>query len=338
MDENHEFDERIVSGSETIEDSFQNKLRPKLLIDYIGQEKLKDHINLAVQATKRRNEPLDHVLLHGPPGLGKTTLASVVAAELGVSFKATSVPVLERAGDLAAILSSLNEHDVLFIDEIHRIPRIVEEVLYPVMEDFQLDIIIGQGPAARSVKIDIKPFTLIAATTRTASLTAPLRDRFGIIERFEFYTTDELTKIVQRSAEILQVGIESSGAKEIARRSRGTPRIANRLLKRSRDYAQERADSFISLEVSRDALSLLDIDEQGLDRMDRLILKTMIDVYGGGPVGIESLSASIQEERSTIEDVYEPYLMNQGFIRRTARGREITDAGYRLFGIAPPIN
>ncbi len=338
MDENHEFDERIVSGSETIEDSFQNKLRPKLLIDYIGQEKLKDHINLAVQATKRRNEPLDHVLLHGPPGLGKTTLASVVAAELGVSFKATSGPVLERAGDLAAILSSLNEHDVLFIDEIHRIPRIVEEVLYPVMEDFQLDIIIGQGPAARSVKIDIKPFTLIAATTRTASLTAPLRDRFGIIERFEFYTTDELTKIVQRSAEILQVGIESSGAKEIARRSRGTPRIANRLLKRSRDYAQERADSFISLEVSRDALSLLDIDEQGLDRMDRLILKTMIDVYGGGPVGIESLSASIQEERSTIEDVYEPYLMNQGFIRRTARGREITDAGYRLFGIAPPIN
>lgn len=318
---------RILSANESTEDNFQNKLRPKNLSQYIGQESLKDHISLAINATKRRNEPLDHVLLHGPPGLGKTTLAAVIASELGVSFKSTSGPVLEKAGDLAAILSGLGENDVLFIDEIHRLPRVVEEILYPVMEDFQLDIIIGQGPAARSVKIDVKPFTLVAATTRTASLTAPLRDRFGIIERFDFYKVNELSEIAKRSASILEVDITSEGAHEIASRSRGTPRIANRLLRRARDYAQERANSIIDREVAEKALKILDIDHKGLDRMDRLILRTIIETYSGGPVGIESLSAAIQEERDTIEDVYEPYLLSQGFIRRTARGREITELG-----------
>ena len=326
-------DSRIISAIENLEDGFQNKLRPKNLSEYIGQEKLKEHIALAVKATKRRGEPLDHVLLHGPPGLGKTTLASVIAAELGVSFKSTSGPVLEKPGDLAAILSGLSENDVLFIDEIHRLPRVVEEILYPVMEDFQLDIIIGQGPVARSVKIEVKPFTLIAATTRTASLTAPLRDRFGIVERFDFYTNLELAKIVSRSAGILNVDIQDVGAKEIANRSRGTPRIANRLLKRARDYAQELADSIISEDVAKKALKLLDIDERGLDRMDRLILSTIIQNFSGGPVGVDSLSASIQEERSTIEDVYEPFLLNQGFLRRTARGREVTEMAYLHLGL-----
>jgi Holliday junction DNA helicase RuvB len=325
---------RVTSGNEIPEDGFQNKLRPKVLADYIGQEKLKEHIALAVRATKRRSEPLDHVLLHGPPGLGKTTLASVIAAELGVSFKSTSGPVLEKPGDLAAILSGLSENDVLFIDEIHRLPRIVEEILYPVMEDFQLDIIIGQGPAARSVKIEVKPFTLIAATTRTASLTAPLRDRFGIIERFDFYTNEELAKIVSRSALILDVLIDEKGSSEIASRSRGTPRIANRLLKRARDYAQELADSVINFDVAENSLKLLDIDQRGLDRMDRLILTTIIQNFSGGPVGVDSLAASIQEERTTIEDVYEPYLLNQGFLRRTARGREVTDLAYSHLGIS----
>lgn len=326
-----EFDQqRILSGGEKQEDYFQNKLRPKTIREYIGQEKLKDHITLAVNATKKRNEPLDHVLLHGPPGLGKTTLASVIASELGVSFKSTSGPAIEKPGDLAAILTSLNANDVLFIDEIHRLPRIVEEILYPAMEDFHIDIIIGQGPAARSVKMELKPFTLIAATTRTASLTAPLRDRFGIVERFDFYTPNELSKIVKRSANILSVEITIDGADEIAKRSRGTPRIANRLLKRSRDFAQERADSVINAIIADKALSLLDIDSYGLDRMDRLILKTIVEIYSGGPVGVESLSATIQEEKSTIEDVYEPYLLNQGFLRRTARGREITEAGFSL--------
>lgn len=323
-------DDRFISPEERHEDVYQNKLRPKTLSEYIGQEKLKEHIALAVHATRKRKEALDHVLLHGPPGLGKTTLASVIASELGVSYKSTSGPVIEKPGDLAAILTSLGENDVLFIDEIHRLPRVVEEILYPAMEDFHIDIMIGQGPAARSVKMELKPFTLVAATTRTASLTAPLRDRFGIVERFDFYTPEELSRIVTRSAQILSVEITREGAQEIAKRARGTPRIANRLLKRARDYAQERANAIIDGAVADYALALLDIDSFGLDRMDRLILKTVVDIYSGGPVGIESLAATIHEERSTIEDVYEPYLLSQGFLRRTARGREITETGYRL--------
>lgn len=329
---------RVISPVEKSEDVFQSSLRPKTLQQYIGQERLKDHISLAISAAKRRSEPLDHVLLHGPPGLGKTTLASVIAQELGVSFKATSGPVLERPGDLAAILSGLNMHDVLFIDEIHRLPRIVEEILYPAMEDYELDIIIGQGPSARSVKVEVKPFTLVAATTRTASLTAPLRDRFGIVERFDFYEPTELSQIVRRSAGILNVEIEDSGADQIAKRARGTPRIANRLLRRARDFAQERADSIITETVADKALRLLEIDEFGLDRMDRALLSAIIDMFDGGPVGIETLSASLQEEKSTLEDVYEPYLLAQGFLKRTPRGREVTSRTYEYLGKKPIVN
>ncbi|HMO19062.1 MAG TPA: Holliday junction branch migration DNA helicase RuvB [Oligoflexia bacterium] len=326
----------LVAPEEKYEDSFQLSLRPKCLVEYIGQERLKDHIQLAIQATRRRSEPLDHVLLHGPPGLGKTTLASVIATELGVSFRSTSGPAIERPGDLAAILSSLAENDVLFIDEIHRLPRLVEEILYPAMEDFQIDIIIGQGPAARSVKLEVKPFTLVAATTRTGSLTAPLRSRFGIVERFDFYEENELAEIVIRSAGILGVQIENGGAIEIARRSRGTPRIANRLLRRARDFAEERAGSVITEAVADRALNLLDIDKAGLDRMDRLLLATIMDTFNGGPVGIETIAASIQEEKSTIEDVYEPYLMQKGFLRRTPRGREVSELCYQYFNRNSP--
>jgi holliday junction DNA helicase RuvB len=326
---------RLISRQEKSEDYFQKSLRPKSLDEYIGQDRLKDHVQLAIQAAMRRGEALDHVLLHGPPGLGKTTLASVIAAELGVSFKSTSGPVIERPGDLAAILSSLGSNDVLFIDEIHRLPRVVEEILYPAMEDYQIDILIGQGPAARSVKVDVKPFTLVAATTRTASLTAPLRDRFGIVERFEFYNPDDLREIIIRSAHILGVQIEEAGAIEIANRSRGTPRIANRLLKRARDFAQERADSVITKEVSQKALHLLDIDPLGLDRMDRMLLHTIMDTFKGGPVGVETLAAALQEERATIEDVYEPFLLQQGFLRRTPRGRVASEYCFTYFGKTP---
>lgn len=314
----------LVEPGPAGEDQFQNKLRPSALSEYIGQEKVKSSLQIAIDAAKDRNEPLDHVLLHGPPGLGKTSLARIIAGELGVSFKGTSGPVLEKPGDLAAILSSLNEGDVLFIDEIHRLNRVVEEILYPAMEDFHIDIIIGQGPAARSVKLNVKPFTLVSATTRTGLLTSPLRNRFGIIERMDFYSSQELASIITRSAGVLGIDIEPEGSSEIAKRSRGTPRIANRLLKRARDYAEQRAQGVISREVADAALEMLDVDSAGLDKMDRLLLQTIIEKFSGGPVGVETLAAALSEDRGTIEDVYEPFLLQQGYLKRTPRGREAT--------------
>ena len=318
----------LVEPGAAAEDQFQNKLRPGSLGEYIGQEKVKGSLQIAIAAAKDRGEPLDHVLLHGPPGLGKTSLARIIAGELGVAFKGTSGPVLEKPGDLAAILSSLNAGDVLFIDEIHRLNRVVEEILYPAMEDFHIDIIIGQGPAARSVKLNVKPFTLVSATTRTGLLTSPLRNRFGIIERMDFYTPDELEKIILRSAGLLEVKIDNAGAHEIARRSRGTPRIANRLLRRARDYAEQRADGVITSAVADSALEMLDVDSAGLDKMDRLLLQTIIEKFSGGPVGVETLAAALSEDRGTIEDVYEPYLLQQGYLQRTPRGREATPTAF----------
>lgn len=327
---------RGLVGAETSqEDVFQRSLRPLSLTEYIGQEKVRQNLAISISAAKRRKEPLDHVLFHGPPGLGKTTLAAIIAAEMGVKLKATSGPVLERAGDLAAILSSLDEGDVLFIDEIHRLNRVVEEILYPAMEDYSIDIIVGQGPAARSIKLDLKPFTLVAATTRTGLLTAPLRDRFGIIERMEFYNVEELEAIVSRSGNLLRIAVDPSGARQIARRARGTPRIANRLLKRARDYAQEVADGIITETVAASALDLLQVDELGLDKMDRLLLSTIIDKFSGGPVGVETLAAAINESRDTIEDVYEPYLLQEGFISRTPRGREATGRAFAHLNRSP---
>lgn len=310
------------------DEALQRSLRPTSLEEYIGQKRVREHLDIAISAAKRRHEAMDHVLLHGPPGLGKTSLAYVVARELGVSLKVTSGPVLEKPGDMAAILSNLGEREVLFIDEIHRLNRVVEEILYGAMEDFALDIIIGQGAVARSVRINLKPFTLIGATTRVGMLTAPLRNRFGIVERIEFYSNEELAAIVARSAQLLNVQLEDSGAVEIAHRSRGTPRIANRLLKRARDFAQERADGIITATVADHALQLLDVDSFGFDRMDRLLLETIIDKFDGGPVGIETIAAALNEDRETIEDVYEPYLLQQGFLRRTPRGREATDRAF----------
>ncbi len=309
-----------------------SNLRPGDFKEYVGQSAIKESLLIACKAAARRGESLDHVLLHGPPGLGKTSMAKIIATHLGVGFKSTSGPVIERPGDLAAILTALQPRDVLFIDEIHRLPRVVEEVLYPAMEDQQIDILIGQGPAAKSIKIDLKPFTLIGATTRTGLLTSPLRDRFGMVLRLEFYTAEELTTIVRRSAKILGVPLEDEAAHEIGQRSRGTPRIANRILKRLRDFAEEKASGKITLAVARDGLSLLDIDQRGLDRMDRQILSTVMDKFNGGPVGVDTIAAAIGEDKDTLEDVYEPFLIQEGFLARTKRGREVTDSGYGHMG------
>lgn len=330
-------DSRTITPEKQDDDShYDTTLRPRSFDDYIGQEKIKGNLRLFIDAAKGRGEALDHVLLYGPPGLGKTTLANIIACEMGVSIKSTSGPVIERPGDLAAILTNLEPHDVLFIDEIHRISHIVEEILYPAMEDYQLDIIIGQGPSARSIKIDLPKFTLVGATTRAGLLSSPLRDRFGVISRLEFYTYAELATIICRSSGILGMEIDPKGADELARRSRGTPRIANRLLRRVRDYAQVRADGVITIDVVRATLKLLEIDDMGFDQMDRMILLTIIDKFNGGPVGLDTIAAAISEESDTIEDVYEPFLIQNGFINRTPRGRVATRAAYLHFGrIAP---
>jgi len=313
-------------------------LRPSKFDEYVGQEHVKGNLQIACAAAKRRGDAMDHVLLHGPPGLGKTSLARIIAGELGVGFKSTSGPAIERPGDLAAILTSLSERDVLFIDEIHRLSRTIEEVLYPAMEDFELDIVIGMGPAARSVKIPLKPFTLVGATTRSGLLTSPLRDRFGIVHRLDFYSARELSQIIIRSSRILDIECSLEAGTEIASRSRGTPRIANRLLKRVRDYAEECAQGIISPEVAGEALQLLDIDGLGLDRTDRALLALIIDKFSGGPVGIETIAAALGEDRDTIEDVFEPYLLQEGFLCRTKRGREVTERAYRHLGRTPPAN
>jgi Holliday junction DNA helicase RuvB len=318
------------------EETLERALRPRQLDEYVGQEKIRGQLSIFIEAARGRREALDHVLLFGPPGLGKTTLAHIVAREMGVNLRQTSGPVLERAGDLAALLTNLEPRDVLFIDEIHRLSPVVEEVLYPALEDFQIDIMIGEGPAARSVKLDLPPFTLVGATTRAGMLTNPLRDRFGIVSRLEFYTTPELARIVARSARLLEADLAEDGATEIAARSRGTPRIANRLLRRVRDFAQVRAGGRITREVADAALSMLDVDPHGLDLMDRKLLLAVLEKFGGGPVGVDNLAAAIGEERDTIEDVLEPYLIQQGFLQRTPRGRIATSTAYRHFGLATP--
>ena len=325
---------RIITSGEINGDSeIEYSLRPKSLGEYIGQKKAKENLQVFIDAAKKRGEPLDHVLLYGPPGLGKTTLAGIIANEMGVSIRITSGPAIEKQGDLAALLTNLSENDILFVDEIHRLSRSVEEVLYPAMEDYALDIIIGKGPSARSIRLDLPKFTLIGATTRAGALAAPLRDRFGVISRLEMYTKEELSTIVTRSASILGIDITQSGAEEIASRSRGTPRIANRLLKRVRDFAQVKADGVITDEVANHALGMLEIDEMGLDSTDKRMLLTVINHYDGGPVGLDTLAATIGEESDTIEDVYEPYLMQIGFINRTPRGRMVTRLAYEHFGI-----
>lgn len=327
-------DERIVSGGFIDEDNdIEYGLRPRRLDEYVGQDKVKANLEIYIQAARERKEALDHVLLYGPPGLGKTTLAGIIANEMGVNIRITSGPAIEKAGDLAAILTNLSEHDILFIDEIHRMSRTVEEILYPAMEDYALDIIIGKGPAAKSIRIDLPKFTLIGATTRTGLLTAPLRDRFGVISRLELYSTEDLQKIVMRSAGLLNVEMDSDGAAEIASRSRGTPRIANRFLKRVRDYAQVKYDSKVTWKVADEALRLMEVDELGLDTIDRRMLTTMIESFGGGPVGLDTIAATISEDSTTIEDVYEPYLLQLGFIARTPRGRVATRLAYDHFGI-----
>jgi holliday junction DNA helicase RuvB len=327
-------DDRLIEPSRKEEDvPLENSLRPHRLADFIGQNALKTNLSVFITAARQRQEPLDHVLFHGHPGLGKTSLAAIISHELEVNFRSTSGPVIERSGDLAALLTNLEPHDVLFIDEIHRLNHVVEEILYPAMEDFQLDIIIGQGPSARTIKLDLPPFTLVGATTRAGLLSPPLRDRFGVVLRLEFYRPEELHPIVLRSARILGVSIDKQGALEIARRSRGTPRIANRLLRRVRDYAQVKADGRITRDVADQALKMLDVDEQGFDRMDRKILRTIIEMYDGGPIGIETLAAVVSEEKDTLEDVYEPYLIQEGYLKKTPRGRMATRRAYEHLGL-----
>ncbi len=331
-------EERIIDGrtASPNEENVDRALRPSLLTEYVGQEAIREQLQIFIAAAKRRKEPLDHLLLFGPPGLGKTTLAHIVAHEMGVNLRQTSGPVLERPGDLAAMLTNLEPHDILFIDEIHRLSPVVEEILYPALEDYQIDIMIGEGPAARSIKIDLPPFTLIGATTRAGSLTNPLRARFGIVNQLQFYTPEELSRIVHRSAGLLKVGIDDTGAFEIARRSRGTPRVANRLLRRVRDYAEVKHDGRITKEVAAAALRMLNVDPEGLDMIDTHFLKTIIEKFSGGPVGIENLAASVGEDRDTLEDVVEPYLIQQGFVQRTPRGRVATPLAWQHFQLTPP--
>ena len=331
-------DTRIIEGAcaNPNEENIDRALRPTKLADYVGQRAVREQLQIFIEAARRRAEPLDHLLLFGPPGLGKTTLAHIVAAEMGVNLRQTSGPVLERPGDLAAILTNLEKNDVLFIDEIHRLSPVVEEILYPALEDYQIDIMIGEGPAARSIKLDLPPFTLIGATTRAGSLTNPLRARFGIVNQLQFYDKDELTTIVRRSAKLLSVAIEPEGAAEIAGRSRGTPRVANRLLRRVRDYAEVKHDGTITREVASAALTMLDVDPVGLDFIDRRFLLTILEKFAGGPVGIDNLAAAIGEDRETLEDVVEPYLIQQGFLQRTPRGRVATLLAWQHFGLTPP--
>lgn len=332
-------EERLINAAVlSDEEAYDRAIRPKKLRDYIGQPAVHEQMEIFISAARARNEALDHVLIFGPPGLGKTTLSNIIANEMGVNIRQTSGPVLERPGDLAALLTNLEARDVLFIDEIHRLSPVIEEVLYPAMEDYQLDIMIGEGPAARSIKLDIPPFTLVGATTRAGLLTSPLRDRFGIVQRLEFYSISDLTRIVERSAAILKLEIDREGAAEIARRSRGTPRIANRLLRRVRDYAEVKADGVVTAQVSDSALNMLDVDRMGLDNMDRKLLNMIIEKFEGGPVGLDNLAAAIGEERGTIEEVIEPYLIQQGFIMRTPRGRMVTKNTYRHFDLSLPEN